>query len=381
MKTSPQDNAAMLPRRGLTAIALSAIAAWTLPETILAQSAPPGLSANATVVAHGFDNPRGLKFGPDGLLYVAEAGQGGTASSTIGLCPQAAPPGPYTNGPTARISRISAAGVRQTVVAGLPSGLSANGDVMGVSDIAFVGNTLYALLAGGGCSHGQTQWPAGVLRLQSDGTMAVVADLGAFQKANPVKAPVSYDFDPDGTWYGMAAWGSDVYAVESNHGVLLRVSAQGAVSRVADISAEAGHRVPTAIAFSPQGQAYVAGLGRWPFRPEEGVIWRVEPSGALTRMAHGLVGLLGIAFDTQGRLYALEVGRAQNKVPIPGTGRVVRVTLNSSGSGSVQLQEIASGLMFPTTLISGPDGALYVTNNGFGFPPGGGEVVRITIPN
>ena len=157
MKTSPQDNAAMLPRRGLTAIALSAIAAWTLPETILAQSAPPGLSANATVVAHGFDNPRGLKFGPDGLLYVAEAGQGGTASSTIGLCPQAAPPGPYTNGPTARISRISAAGVRQTVVAGLPSGLSANGDVMGVSDIAFVGNTLYALLAGGGCSHGQTQ--------------------------------------------------------------------------------------------------------------------------------------------------------------------------------------------------------------------------------
>jgi glucose/arabinose dehydrogenase len=47
-----------------------------------AQDATPGAgpppfpppSANVTVFAEGLDNPRGLEFGPDGLLYVAEGG-------------------------------------------------------------------------------------------------------------------------------------------------------------------------------------------------------------------------------------------------------------------------------------------------------------------
>ena len=58
------------------------------------------------VIATGFNNPRGLKFGPDGLLYVAEAGIGGTNSSNC--TPQVVPPvGPYTGSDTgSRISRV-----------------------------------------------------------------------------------------------------------------------------------------------------------------------------------------------------------------------------------------------------------------------------------
>jgi hypothetical protein len=44
------------------------------------------------------------------------------------------------------------------------------------------------------------------------------------------------------------------------------------------------------------------------------------------------------------------------------------------------LQTIATGLTFPTGMTFGPDGALYVSNFGFGFPPGAGLVGRITIP-
>jgi hypothetical protein len=49
-------------------------------------------SSGFTVVASGLDGPRGLKFGPDGALYVAEAGRGGPTLSTDLPCPQA-PPG------------------------------------------------------------------------------------------------------------------------------------------------------------------------------------------------------------------------------------------------------------------------------------------------
>src|SRR5436305_12733835 len=47
------------------------------------------------VFSTGFNNPRGLKFGPDGDLYVAEGGLGGS-DSTVGQCTQViAPVGPY----------------------------------------------------------------------------------------------------------------------------------------------------------------------------------------------------------------------------------------------------------------------------------------------
>ncbi len=81
---------------------------------------------------------RGLEFGPDGALYVAEAGLGGQNDASLPVVPVV---GPYHGGPTARISRITAPGQVSTVADGLPSGQSSlpPGDTLGVADVAFFG--------------------------------------------------------------------------------------------------------------------------------------------------------------------------------------------------------------------------------------------------
>src|SRR5258707_14081497 len=61
-------------------------------------------SSNFTVVASGLNGPRGLKFGPDGALYVAEAGSGGGRRGFFfGQGPF--PGGPHHRGVTGRGSR------------------------------------------------------------------------------------------------------------------------------------------------------------------------------------------------------------------------------------------------------------------------------------
>ena len=337
-------------------------------------SDPP--KVEVSVFASGLNNPRGLKFGPDGNLYVAEAGVGGTELAPDDpACFVIPPVGPYLGSAVgSRISKFDEDGNRTTVVDGLPSSQTSpvlGNLVSGVADIAFIGRRLYAVLAGAGCSHGVPGVPNSVIRVHRDGSWDVIADLGAYQRAHPVAHPEEDDFEPDGTWYSMIAVRDQLYAVEPNHGEIVRISQDGDIHRVIDVSASQGHVVPTALVH--RGVFFVSNLGVFPQDAGSSKIWAVTPSGRIRLVATGFNLVLGLAFDRRDRLYVLEASAPP--APAPGTGRIVRV----SPDGKRRVV-IADGLFFPTGMTFGPDGNLYVSNVGFGPPPVGlGEILKIRL--
>ena len=338
------------------------------------------MPATSKVFASGLENPRGLKFGPNGNLYVAEGGNGGGNSFTDKLlCEQVPfPVGPYHGGLTGgRVTIIDPDGKKTILVSNLPSSHAneiIGGDVEGIADVAFIDNQLYALLAGAGCSHGVINSSNGVVKINSNGTWSLIANLSDWFHANPVKNPEPDDFEPDGTPYSMINVRGDLYVIEPNHGDFVKIKTSGEINRVVDISATQGHIVPTALAY--HGNFFVGNLNRFPIIDGSSNIYKITPSGQIKIWATGLTTVLGLAFDDDD-LYVLENTTGNNipPLPTPGTGTIVKI----SEDGKKEI--ILTGLNLPTGITFGPDGKLYVSN--WGFSPfstsGGGEIIQVDL--
>jgi sugar lactone lactonase YvrE len=307
------------------------------------------------------------------MLYVAEAGEGGDEEVVVDIVPGDFPEfETFLNGRTGRISKIDpGTGERTTVADGLPSNAHPEFGTVGPAAVAFIGDQLYYAQTHGGDEWGFPGEPTGIYKVNDDGTVELLADIGAFNVANPVSditaEGMQADIEPGGNPYSMVVRDGAFFVSDGNQNQVMRVDQDGSISRVAELS---GHPVSTGITFDPSGGPfYVAELGQEPFNPEDGLVVTVSLGGAINVVASGFSALTDVGIGPHGQLYALQFA---DQAPPPGpplapfSAKVLKV--NSDGT----MTPVVTGFTFATAMLF--DGAkLYLLSNGLSVL-GPGEV-------
>jgi hypothetical protein len=333
------------------AASLFAVGAAVLVACQLAAGAGVGVR----VVAKGLNNPRGVAVGPDGAVYVAQAGAAGRKCLGKGQDQTCI-------GFTGSIDRI-AGGTKERYAAGFVSGGGRDGSFsVGVDGVTVAPDgTVYAIETASG-PHPEQFGPQAaaqlgyVLRVDRGGKTAVGGNVAAYEFAhNP--ASDNRDSDP----YGIA-WSPFGFAVaDAAANALLLVNPGGRVTTLATFPAQRFHgvpaqSVPTSVVWH-DGAFYVGELGGGPAPRGAARIWKVVPGQKAVVWARGFSAITGLAFASDGSLYVSELGR-HGLAPLE-RGKLAGALVRVSPGGT--RTELARGkLLAPAGVAVGPDGTVYV---------------------
>jgi hypothetical protein len=348
----------------------SLIGALLLALAVALAGAVGAGATTTSVVMSGLDNPRGLAFGPEGALYVAEAGRGGSGPCVF------LRGAPQCYGPTGAVSRLWR-GEQKRIATGLPSYGSA-ASTTGPHDISFLGRGGAYVTIGLGLEGLPRSALAGVgdqfgwlVHVPASGSWKPITDISAYEFAtNPGGGAL--DSNP----YGLLAEPGSRVVADAGANALLRVAANGTISTVAVFTAQPNptpigppfvESVPTAVAVGPDGAYYVSELTGVPFASGLANIYRVVPGQAPTVAWSGFTTVIDIAFGPDGSLYVLEHSTGPVFFALP--GRLLKVAPDGTRT------TVIDGLTQPGSVAVGPDGALYVSNRSTSI--GTGEVLRI----
>jgi hypothetical protein len=339
-------------------------------------------SGQVNLIMSGLDNPRGLAIGPDGAIYVAEAGRGGSGTEIInseGVAVQF--------GASGAVSRYFN-GAQQRVVTGLPSLASQaaptpGARATGLHDLVFSGGDLFgviglgadpakrALLAANSSSF------AHLVQLPIGGAPINVADIGSFEAISNPDGGL-----PDTNPYGLHKTAAGFEVADAGANALLSVTPAGVVSTHSVFAPRANplpigppffQAVPTSVVTGSDGALYVGQLTGFPFPPGAANVYRIDPvTGAQSVDESGFTNIIDLAFGPDGDLFVLQIssnGLAAQQGP--GPGRLIRIDADT-GDRSIVLE---NPLFFPGGLLITPAYDIYVSN--LGVSAGGGQVLQV----
>jgi hypothetical protein len=344
----------------------------------------------------GLENPRGLAFGPDGRLYVAEAGSGGTE------CLPPAHEEEQCIGFTSGVSSIDAKDGHK-VISGEFSVASKEGTAAtGIDGISFDNDGgLFAIETGSTDIVPQSSPKVSqptlekarsqigrLIELRPGGRgLTTVANVGHFdfqwsgEKENIGRVPGQF---PDANPYAVYAAPNERFVVDAASNTLDEVRADGSVKVLVFFPNPNSFTdaVPTCVARGPDGAFYIGELTGGGSGPGASVVWRVVEGQQPQPWATGLTAVTGCGFDRDGDFYAVEFSTLGFESFAPGTGALVRVPPHSSAPIPIVSNtpgHTDSPLSFPNGFAAGPNGGIYVSN--WSIAPASlklGQVVRIT---
>jgi len=346
-----------VPRRLLL---LAGIVALAAAQAGNAATGPTKVSIYAT----GLYNPKGMAFGTDGSLYVAESGPPGNV--TVPLPVNFGGSGPIgTRGAVAKIRPGGGAAV--PFVTGLPNiGLYGGVEMLGAADVIFSNGKMYEVAAG----HMTVSPKLSVVSPQ--GKLTTLSNIGKFNNDNP-PPPSNGDAVPFGNPFAMVSVGDKIYITDGNYNRVL--VADEHTGKLSILHQFAPDPTSTGLTVGPDGKLYVAQYGTAPYLPGSGEIDTVTTSGVVHFGAvKGLTTPIATAFAKDGTMYVLQYAAKFDSKKlryVVNTGGLFRV--NKDGSKT----PVVTHLMFPTSMIFGKDGALYITDFGNEANFGEGTVIRV----